>query len=291
MYSLKNDYLEVNARTQGGEITRILGKIDNTDFLWNGDKKYWSYHSPVLFPIVGKVNNDTYSVDGLDYKLSQHGLARLEDFYLKEQTLDKLVFQLDYNDETLKVYPYKFALKITHLLEKNKVTTKYEVQNMDNKDIYFGIGAHPAYMCPIDKNEKFDDCYFEFDKKEDAKVLKINKMGIFKRNTEKYLENENKINLNYNVFKDDALVFENLKSDTISIKSRKSKKYLQFDFSEFPFLGLWTKENFPFVCIEPWFSHADYEDFEGDFKEKEGIIKLEKNNSFECKYSVAFYED
>lgn len=290
MYVLKNNYLEVNAKSHGAEITRVLGKKDNTDFLWNGDKNYWGYHSPVLFPIVGKVKNNLYKIDGLNYTLNQHGLARLENFSLKEQTTDKLVFQLDYNEETLKVYPYKFSLKITHILEENKVTTKYEVENKDDKDIYFGIGAHPAFMCPIEKNEKFEDFYFEFDKAETAKILKVNKDGLFTRDLENYLENESKINLNFDIFKDDALVFENLKSNCISLKSQKSKKHIKFDFSEFPVLGLWTKEDYPFICIEPWFSHADYEDFEGDFKEKEGIIKLAKNDIFKCKYSVVYFE-
>ena len=167
------------------------------------------------------------------------------------------------------------------------VETSYEVINKDNKDIYFSIGGHPAYMCPINQGESFEDYYFEFDKVEKSSKILLNSNGLFTKNKELFMEDSKELPLSIEIFKDDAIVFNDLKSNKISLKSRKSDKSVTMDFSGFPYLGLWTKPTgAPFVCIEPWFGHADYEDFNGDFKDKEGINKLAVGKSFKAAYLV-----
>lgn len=287
LYTLENENIKVIASDHGGELHNIISKVDGTEYLWNGNKNYWGYHAPVLFPIVGKVKNGTYRVDGKEYNLPQHGLARLKDFEVIEKNNDKIVFELTYSDDTLKVYPYKFSLKITYTLLENGVTTSYTVENEDDNTIYFSIGAHPAFMCPIEGGEIIDDYYFEFNKKETSDIMCISKDGYIKRERKEYLKDNNIIPLNFEVFKDDALVFDNLKSTKISLKSRNHEKTLTMDFTGFPYMGLWTKATgAPFVCIEPWYGHADFEDFNGELKDKEGIESLEVNEIFNASYTV-----
>ena len=260
---------------------------NETEYLWNGDERYWEYHAPVLFPIVGKVNGGKYKIDGIEYELPQHGLARTREFKLIEKSESRIVFELQYDEETLKVYPFKFVLRIGYTLMEYGVETSYEVINKDNKDIYFSIGGHPAYMCPINQGESFEDYYFEFDKVEKSSKILLNSNGLFTKNKELFMENSKELPLSIEIFKDDAIVFNDLKSNKISLKSRKSDKSVTMDFSGFPYLGLWTKPTgAPFVCIEPWFGHADYEDFNGDFKDKEGINKLAVGKSFKAAYLV-----
>ena len=285
IYTLENENIRVVASSNGGELNSIKKINDETEYLWNGDERYWKYHAPVLFPIVGKVNGGKYKIDGIEYELPQHGLARTREFKLIEKSESRIVFELQYDEETLKVYPFKFVLRIGYTLMEYGVETSYEVINKDNKDIYFSIGGHPAYMCPINQGESFEDYYFEFDKVEKSSKILLNSNGLFTKNKELFMENSKELPLSIEIFKDDAIVFNDLKSNKISLKSRKSDKSVTMDFSGFPYLGLWTKPTgAPFVCIEPWFGHADYEDFNGDFKDKEGINKLAVGKSFKAAY-------
>lgn len=287
LYTLENEKIKITASSKGGELHSILEKKDGTEYLWNGNSKYWGYHAPVLFPIVGKVKNGLYRAEGGEYKLPQHGLARLEEFEMIEKTNDKIVFELLYSKKTLEVYPYKFSLKITYTLLENGVITSYTVENKDNKEIYFSIGAHPAYMVPMAGGELINDYYFEFNEKENCDTKIITGDGLIKHEKKECLKDTNIIPLSFDVFKDDALVFDDLKSNKISIKSENHNKSLTMDFTGFPYMGLWTKATgAPFVCIEPWYGHADYEDFTGELKDKEGIQKLSEGQMFNSAYTV-----
>ena len=290
IYTLENQHLKISLSNHGGELHSIKGKKDNTEFLWSGDEAYWKYHAPILFPIVGKVFNGKYTVEGTNYELPQHGLARVRDFEMIEETKNSISFELKYSEDTLKVYPFKFSLIIKYTLNDINLSIDYIVKNLDNKEMYFSIGAHPAFMCPIE-NDKFDDYYFEFNEKENASIMQLVGPGYFSKEEKPYLKDENIINLSTDLFKNDALVFKNLKSNKISLKSKNHKKYLEFDFGEFPYLGLWTKDTgAPFVCIEPWFGHADFDGFNEEFKDKAAIQSLMPNKEFHCNYNISFFE-
>lgn len=287
MYILENEKIKITVSKQGAELHNITSKIDGTEYLWNRNKRYWGYSAPVLFPIVGKVKNGTYKVDGKEYNLPQHGLARLKEFEMIEKTDNKIIFELVDSEETLKVYPYKFSLKIAYTLVESGVVTEYIVENTDNKTIYFSIGAHPAFMCPMVPGEIIDDYYFEFNEKENCDIMPISEEGYIKHERKQYLVNNNIIPLNFDVFKGDALVFDSLKSNKISLKSVNHDKVLTMDFTGFPYMGLWTKATgAPFVCIEPWYGHADFEDFDGELKDKAGIEKLQIGQKFNSSYTV-----
>lgn len=290
IYTLENKDLTISLSNHGGELHSIKGNKENTEFLWNGDEAYWKYHSPILFPIVGKVFDGKYKVDGKTYELPQHGLARVRDFEMIEKNENSISFELKYSEDTLKVYPFKFSLIIRYTLENNNVKIDYIVKNLDNTEIFFSVGAHPAFMCPIEDGS-FNDYYFEFDKKETANLMQLAGAGYFSHEEKPFLKNENQIPLSFDLFKNDALVFKNLESTKISLKSKKHPKYLEFDFNNFPYLGLWTKATgAPFVCIEPWFGHADFDGFKGEFKDKAGIQSLKVNCEFICSYNVSFFE-
>ena len=287
MYTLENEKIKITVSKQGAELHNITSKVDGTEYLWNRNKRYWGYSAPVLFPIVGKVKNGTYKVDGKEYNLPQHELARLKEFEMLEKTDNKIIFELVDSEETLKVYPYKFSLKIAYTLVESGVVTEYIVENTDNKTIYFSIGAHPAFMCPMVVGEIIDDYYFEFNEKENCDIMPISEEGYIKRERKQYLVNNNIIPLNFDVFKGDALVFDSLKSNKISLKSVNHDKVLTMDFTGFPYMGLWTKATgAPFVCIEPWYGHADFEDFDGELKDKAGIEKLQIGQKFNSSYTV-----
>ena len=290
-YNLENDFIKITLCDAGAELHSIKGKKEDVEFLWNGNEEHWKYHAPVLFPIVGKVVDNKYAVEGSTYSLPQHGLARVSKFEKIHSCETSIKFKLDYSEETLKVYPFKFSLEIEYTLDKDSIIVDYKVINVDNKNILFSIGAHPAFMCPIFSNESFEDYYFEFNEKETASTMKFSELGYLTHEEAAYLKDENIIPLSLEVFKEDALVFSNMKSNKIALKSKNHSKFVEFDFTNFPHLGLWSKPTgAPFVCIEPWFGHADFEDFRGEFKEKAGIISLEENNSFTCSYIMKIHQ-
>jgi len=218
-------------------------------------------------------------------------LARISDFSLLEQTNDSLTFGLNYSEDTLKIYPYKFSLRVTYTIEENSIVVTYKVLNLDEKEIFFSIGAHPAFMCPIEKNEELEDCYLKFNKKETSSVIEITKDTYLSHKRREILIETDILQLSNEIFNNGVLVFDDLKSDKIAIKSKKNSKSLVVEFKGFPHLGIWAPETgAPFLCIEPWFGHADYEDFTGEFKDKAGNLSLSVDKVFEYSYKISIEE-
>ncbi|MGV8981460.1 aldose 1-epimerase family protein [Clostridium sp.] len=291
IYSLENSTIKITASAHGAELHSITGKKEGTEYLWNGDPKYWKYHSPILFPIVGNLVDSKCKIDDNIYVMPSHGLGRISDFKFISQTKNLIAFELKYSEDTIKQYPYKFSLIIIYTIEENAVKVTYKVKNLDDKDISFSIGAHPAFMCPIEKNETIEDYYLEFNKKETSDIMEITKDTLLSHNRREYLKDTDTMSLSKAVFKDGVLIFDDLKSDKITLKSKNHYKSLSVEFKGFPYIGIWAPStDAPFVCIEPWFGHADYEDFTGEFKEKEGSISLAIGKEFDYSYKISISE-
>lgn len=284
---LENDHFEVLICEKGAELVSMKDKINGIEYIWTADPLYWPRHAPILFPIVGKVRNNYYTVNKKSYNLGQHGFARDMNFFVSEKTVHSATFELSSDTNTLNYYPYKFKLCVNYILENNTLYISYNVHNKDDKTIYFCIGGHPGFSCPLFDNESMEDYYFEFEEPETSSISMMTPDGLFYRDTKSFLNNEKIIALSPEIFANDALVFKHLKSNKIYLKNHKNSHKITVDFSGFPFLGLWSKsERVPFVCIEPWFGHADYYDFTGDLKDKEGIIELSEKNNFKCQYYI-----
>lgn len=286
---LHNEKLKVVISEHGGELISVVSRGDNIEFIWTGDPDYWGRHAPILFPIVGKVKDNQYKVGDKTYKLGQHGFARDRVFEVIEKGDAKAIFSLKWDETSLEIYPYKFNLKIIYELKDSNLKISYIVENLDKQTMNFSIGAHPGFNCPLLPGEIMEDYYFEFDRKESCDVTLINNEGYMLHEKIPFLESENMIPLSPELFKRDALIFEDLSSHKISLKSNKNDHKITMDYEGFPLLGLWSKPSgAPFVCIEPWFGHCDYEDYTGDFKDKSGIIALSTGERFDCSYSIDF---
>lgn len=276
--------LSVGMKSMGAELTSI--KYNGREFLWSGDDKYWGRQSPILFPIVGRLKDNTAIIDGKEYSMGQHGFARDKEFIEEVVSDSKVTYLLKDDAETLKVYPYKFELRISYEIFENKVKVTYDVKNVDNKTIWFSIGGHPAFRWPIVSGESFEDYCIEFNKKECQRFIR-NDGGILDREDSFIIENDDKIELSKSKFDIDTFVFENPKSDVVTLRSKKSGAYVSVTFENFPYLGIWSKENeAEFICIEPWCGIADFKNHDKDFKNKEGIIELEVGENFERSYVI-----
>ncbi|EAV9872684.1 aldose 1-epimerase family protein [Listeria monocytogenes] len=287
MIKLENEVLLVEMKTAGAELTRIFHKDTGLEYLWNADSKFWGRHSPVLFPTVGRLVDDTYLVDGKQYHLGQHGFARDRDFQVIEQTENTVRFELDADEDSLAIYPYKFKLSIIYTIEKNTVAVSYEVENTDNKRIYFSIGAHPAFHLPLTNGTTFEDYYLDFGTEENLETLCLE--GPYRSGDIKKIVDEpaRYLPLSYDLFKNDALIFEALKQKEMTIKSDKTPHFVKVSFPEFPFVGVWTaKPGTPFLCIEPWYGIADGAGESVELRDKAGIEHLEPEAVFASEYKI-----
>ncbi|EAD3258047.1 aldose 1-epimerase family protein [Listeria monocytogenes] len=287
MIKLENEVLLVEMKTAGAELTRIFHKDTGLEYLWNADSKFWGRHSPVLFPTVGRLVDDTYLVDGKQYHLGQHGFARDRAFQVIEQTENSVRFELDADEDSLAIYPYKFKLSIIYTIEKNTVAVSYEVENTDNKRIYFSIGAHPAFHLPLTDGTTFEDYYLDFGTEENLETLCLE--GPYRSGEIKKIVDEpaRYLPLSYDLFKNDALIFEALKQKEMTIKSEKTPHFVKVSFPEFPFVGVWTaKAGTPFLCIEPWYGIADGAGESVELRDKAGIEHLEPEAVFASEYEI-----
>ncbi|MBC2101082.1 aldose 1-epimerase family protein [Listeria marthii] len=287
MIKLENELLLVEMKTAGAELTRIFRKDTGLEYLWNADSKFWGRHSPVLFPTVGRLVEDTYLVDGKPFHLGQHGFARDRDFQVMEQTENSVRFELDSDEDSLAIYPYKFKLSIIYTIEKDSVAVSYEVENRDDKRIYFSIGAHPAFNLPLTEGTAFEDYYLDFGTEENLETLCLEgpyRSGAIEKVTS---EPARYLPLSYDLFKNDALIFEALKQKEVTIKSDKTPHFVKVSFPEFPFVGIWTaKAGTPFLCIEPWYGIADGAGKSVELRDKAGIEHLEPEAVFASEYTI-----
>ncbi|QSW89480.1 aldose 1-epimerase family protein [Flavobacterium endoglycinae] len=277
--TISNSTLKASIKSAGAELFSLKDN-QNKEYIWEGNPDFWGKHSPILFPIVGTLKNNTYTANGNEYELSRHGFARDMEFQLVEKTENSAVFSLQSNEETLKKYPFKFELQLIYTLENTSLKIEYVVINKGDSKIPFSIGAHPAIALP----ESFESYSFKFEKEESLKYNLLEN-DLISNKTETLKTTENVVPLHYKLFENDALVFKTLESNSLTILEN-SKPYVQIDFEDFPSLGIWTKDQAPFICIEPWFGYSDTADNSGDLFQKEGILTLEADQTFNSQFSI-----
>ena len=276
---IKNSVLTAEIKHFGAELISLKTNL-NKEYIWEGNPDFWGKHSPILFPIVGTLKNNSFHHNGMEYHLSRHGFARDMEFELTDTTENSATFSIQSSDDTLKVYPFEFELQLIYTLNKNNLFIAYKVINKGKSTMPFAIGAHPAFALP----NQFENYAIAFEKEEVLEYYLLEDDLI--SNKTKQLEVHNKqIPLTYDLFENDALIFKTLQSDSLTILENENP-ILRVHFKDFPSLGIWTKMNAPFLCIEPWFGYSDTNDNSGNLLEKEGILILESNETFYSKFSI-----
>lgn len=289
MTILENNLLKVQINFKGAELGSILNKVNGIEHLWQGDPSVWSFQSPNLFPIVGSCIDNELLIDGIKYPTKRHGFARHSLFELVHQNPTEAKFRLSYNESTLEVFPYKFAFDVIYKLEDSKVKICYEVQNLDNQIIYFSLGAHPAFNIPFQQSEQISDYYIQFDNDDILDKHLLSGDGFFTGETESVSLISKKLFLSPDLFSRDALVFKELKSREVKLKSDKSNASISVSFPDFSSLGIWAPMGAPFVCIEPWLGYADSLGKQKEFSAKEGVISLEESCKFRAEFTIEIH--
>lgn len=252
--------------------------------LWHADPKFWARHAPVLFPIVGRLKDHKYEFEGKSYSLPQHGFARDSVFHLVQQTSNRLEFSLRSNEKTKENYPFDFEFRTAYQLDGNKLTQTFCVTNLGASEMLFSVGAHPAFAMP----KPFQEYDLSFEKAELNLKQTTLKEGLLDQQQNLMLENDRILSLNHELFENDALVFEQLNSKSITLNHGK-EKMLTMEFEGFPHFGIWTKPGAPFICLEPWLGHADKVDASGKLSEKAGISSLDSGQSKSVGFSMTVH--
>src|SRR4051794_250718 len=257
IHSLQNNILSVAISTKGAELQSIIHKDFGLEYMWSGDPDFWGKKSPVLFPIVGTLKNDSYSYKGISYRLRRHGFARDMEFEVTDKGAGFITFTLNSNEVTLANYPFDFSFSIRYSLENNRLSVSYIVKNTGDKEMLFSVGGHPAFKVPLAEGTSFEDYYLEFNHFEHASRWLLSKDGLIETAATPTIEHTDKLPLTKSLFYEDALVFKNLASRSVFILARKTSHGLKVNFHNFPYLGIWSAKDADFACIEPWCGIAD----------------------------------
>ena len=277
--TISNSNLTAQIKHLGAELFS-LKTVQNKEYIWEGNPIFWGKHSPILFPIVGSLKNNSYSYNGKQYHLNRHGFARELEFELIEKSKESATFSLISTIETKKVYPFDFELQICYSLKGNKLNIDYIVSNKNERAIPFAIGAHPAFALP----GNFTEYSLEFQQDEILNYHLLEE-GLISNTTNQLQLKNKQLDLKYQLFEKDALVFKTLKSKSITIL-KNANPLLKVNFTDFPNLGIWTVANAPFICIEPWFGYSDTIHSSGNLVEKEGIQLVEANQKVQSNFSI-----
>lgn len=288
MYTIKSGKLSLRIRSLGAELISLRDCTTGQEYMWNGDPEYWKRISPVLFPLVGNYKNKEVRHNGHIYNLSQHGFARDMEFELISLKQNEAWFGLSSSVETIRKFPFPFRLEIGYSVEGQKVKVRWRVINTGPETMYFSIGGHPGFVCPMKKGEKQSDYYIRFDtKKEEIVSRTINADGLATDELVSYPLEDGYLKVAENLFDGDALVLENRQTQRVSLCTPDKKPYVEVTFDA-PLFGVWSvpKKNAPFICIEPWYGRCDHMNFTGTLQQREWGNELAAKETFEAEYTI-----
>jgi len=292
MVEIKNDKLTVKVASLGAELQSIKDS-EGREYLWQGGDK-WPRRSPILFPIVCSVNDDTYTVDGKEYHLPRHGFASDTEFKLIAQGEHKVTHALHETEETLKVYPYRFNLAVSYRLSGNKIHVVWHVENTDTRDIYFQIGGHPAFLAPGCKEDE---------ELRGAIALSLNTKSSTLSTIKSYIDGSHEMSevplettdgliaFNDEFFANDSVKIHNCQTNEAALLNPDGSPAVTVKY-KCPIIAFWSpyQKKAPFVCIEPWYGLGDPRGWKGEFKDKLYMNHLQPGSSFMSEYIIVIGE-
>ena len=288
-YMIENEYLKVTVTTFGAQLKSVIRKCDGAEHIWQADPEVWGYHAPILFPDAGKVVGGIIEAKGKRYPAGQHGFARLMEHDFVEQTADTIVLELRSSEETLKSFPYEFALYSTFTLENDTLHHTLTVENWDEEKLPFGIGYHPGFAVPFDDKHVATDYELRFSEMESPICLNCLPTGLLQENHYYLGSNITAIPVDEQLFANDSHCMVNLKSAKLGLYEKGTGRGVVCDISEFPYCLIWSKPGMPkFVCIEPWHSLPSPEGGSRNWEEKPAAAILDPGESWSTTLSMSF---
>lgn len=271
IYTVENNYFTLGVKEMGAELTSLKSKKTGTEFIWCGDADVWYGQSPILFPIIGRLLNDKYRLNGVEYTMPKHGLVRKKPFKLVSRTDDSLTFLQSDDEASFQSYPYHFDLFVEFRLLKNGLKVSHRVVNKNDFVMFYSFGAHPAFNCQIGD-------FLEFPHNQTLRTERIDNESILIDETFPVIDNDKKIIITKDIFSNDALILSGITDKEITLGGENRESSVKFSFDS-PVLGIWAKLGAPYVCIEPWWGINDSYHVKNDLSEKREILSLDAKSS------------
>lgn len=282
IYYAENENFILGVKEMGAELTSLKSKKTGIEYIWNGNTDIWYGQSPILFPVIGRMLNDNYCLDGKEYTMPKHGLVRKKPFKLIDKADGSLTFSQCSDEESMASYPYEFELQVKFQLTADGLSVTHTVFNKDSKLMYYSFGAHPAFNCKIGD-------YLEFENNEELLTERIDHDSILIEEKFPVDINDKKLYLTETLFCNDALILSGYTSKHVSLKSNEHGRVIKFNFDS-PLLGIWAKPNAPYVCIEPWWGVNDNYDKKADLSQKRAIMSLEADENASFNWNIEITE-
>lgn len=276
--TLKSPSLTAVIHAQGAEL-HSLKTADGKELIWQADPAFWGRHAPHLFPIVGRLANDTLKHKGQCYTMTQHGFARDMLFEIEHVSDTKCTFLLRNTPATLEKFPFHFEFRVHFSIDNETLKMSYQVINTGDEVLPCAVGAHPAFVWPLPGNTSRDHHRITFTETETCDINRLD-AGLVKKETFPWpwSEENNGFTLDDSMFEPDAMIFTEHSSRKVTYSGEQGPRIV-VKFDDFPHLGIWSVPGAGFVCIEPWQGHSSPVDFDGEFSDKPGLVKLEPNET------------
>lgn len=287
MYTLENQKLTISISSLGGELRSVKDR-QGTEYLWQGDERYWKGRAPHLFPYIGRLTGDTYRYQGKEYQMDKHGFLRNTQLQAAEQTKEKLVLELTADEKTRQMYPFEFRFQVIYELSGDRINITFMVENQDEKAMYFGLGGHPGFFVPLDSGLAFEDYYLEFAAACRPVQIKFSENYQVSGEKEDYrLEQDRCISLRHGLFDHDAIVLEGM-DKTVELKSDKGTRSVRVSYPDMHYLGFWhaPKTDAPYVCIEPWTSLCSRDGVVEDLETQPDLVCLEAGKVYRNAWTI-----
>jgi galactose mutarotase-like enzyme len=285
--SIRSTKLTAEIDPQGAQLSAL--KEGTLDLLWDGNPALWAGRAPILFPIVGALVGGSYRLGKETYHLSRHGFARGKAFSVVNTTPSSALFRLSADDSTRQVYPFQFELDVNFALADASLSVTTTVRNKGDADMPASVGYHPGFRWPLPYGHSRAAHFIEFELDEPEPVRRIGTDGLLTASPQSTPVEGRRLVLADSLFKDDVLIFDRLKSRSVTYGSDGGPR-LRVSFADAPYLGVWTKPGAPFICIEPWHGITDPQGFTGDFKDKPGVFVLAAGESLSTTMGIALLE-
>lgn len=291
LYTIRNEYLTVKIADKGAQLWSIMDK-DCNEYLWQGDAKYWKDRAINLFPYIARLTEGQYRLRGNIYKMDIHGFAKDVVFKAEQIAENHIVFSIEDTEEAYKQYPYRFTFCVIYKLIENRVSVTYLVKNKDEETMYFGVGGHPGFNVPFEKDTVFEDYYLEFDSAEKTKRVRFSEdCFVLGLDDEFELQEDKCLPLRHDMFDDDAIVLTDM-AKGVTLKSKKGNKAIRVTYPNMSYIGFWhkPKTDAPYICIEPWSSLPSRKGIVEELETQPGLVSLETEKEYKTQFLIEIIE-
>ncbi len=286
---LDNGILRAEFCPTGAELVSL--RCDGIERIWEGDKAVWGRHSPNLFPIIGRLMNDEYSLGKAVVKGPRHGFCRDRAFDTVTATDTLVCFATEDDEATRRVYPFSFRLEIEYELQDDTLVKRIRVTNLSIHAMPFEFGGHDGYAIPLREGETVEDYGIAFEETDEIHPYGMDESGMVTLPKSVCPLNNGMLekwpwDLNL-----DTIILDDLPVRQATLLSKKSGLGVEVRFDDFGYLGIWTTktDNPRYLCIEPWTTMPDGYFMSRDLFERPGIQVLQPGESRTLCYTERFF--